>query len=214
MEREIEKRFIVEIRADEDRTISGTAIVFNQESELINGQFREIIHPEQVNPELIQKSNIVMLWNHQSDDIPLARRNKNKGSLNITITENGVDFSFQAKKTSKGDEVLQAVRNGDVDSCSFAFVVAEGGSWFERMSDGSYLRHITKFEGLYDFSLVNNPAYSQTSCRSFDEFISNEPKIENEEIIASEEVIEDSNLRALSEYYNNLEQKLARLKIG
>ncbi len=40
----IEKRYITEIRAnEEDRTITGTAIVFNKESELINGQFREII---------------------------------------------------------------------------------------------------------------------------------------------------------------------------
>lgn len=46
MKNDIEKRYSLELRTDEERTISGTAIVFNSESELINGQFREVIHPE------------------------------------------------------------------------------------------------------------------------------------------------------------------------
>lgn len=208
--RNLEKRYTVEIRADEDRTISGTAIVFNQESQLINGQFREIIHPEQVTPELISKSNIVMLWNHKSDDIPLARRNMNRGSLNISITSTGVDFSFAAKKTAKGDEVLQAVRSGDVDSCSFAFVVAEGGSWFEKRDDGTYIRHITKFEELADFSLVNSPAYLQTSCRSFDEFI--EQEAATIEVRDNEQPEEVEPVNEIENYYNTLESIINDLK--
>lgn len=209
MKNDIEKRYSLELRTDEERTISGTAIVFNSESELINGQFREVIHPEQVTPELIQKSNIKMLWNHQSDDIPLARRNKGKGSLNINITPTGVDFSFQAKKTAKGDEVLQAVRNGDVDSCSFAFIVSDGGSYFEKRDDGSYLRHITKIELLDDFSLVNSPAYLQTSCRSFDEYLESEVIEEPNPVTES---TEDRNQSEIMNYYTSYDELIAQLK--
>jgi len=169
----IERRFIAEVRAaGEDRIIRGTAIVFNKESQVLGywDPFTEIIKPEAVTPELIAESNIVMLWNHEDDMIPLARSKNGKGTLSITITPNGVDFSFEAKNTSTGDEILAAVRAGDVDSCSFAFMVAEeGDQWFSK-PDGGYLRTITKFESLHDFSLVNEPAYTEASCRSLEKF--------------------------------------------
>lgn len=223
----IEKRYITEIRAnEEDRTITGTAIVFNKESELINGQFREIIKSSQVDPELINKSNIVMLWNHNSNDIPLARSNRGNGTLKVFITPTGVDFSFKAKRTQKGDEILQAVKNGDVDSCSFAFTVPKGGDKFERRSDGTYIRTVERFEELFDFSLVNTPAYSQTSCRSFDEFKETEevqpevlePVIEVVEPVVEQEPVEPiveertEPVNEIEEYYRSLDAILNKFK--
>ena len=174
MKEKIESRRITEIRAagEGSRTISGTAIVFDKESNVLGrwDPFTEIIKREAVTPELIAKSNIVMLWNHEDDMVPLARSKYGKGTLTITITETGVDFSFEAKQTPFGDEILAAVRAGDVDSCSFAFTVAEDGEeWFSK-PDGGYLRTITKFEELFDLSLVNNPAYAEATCRSLDKF--------------------------------------------
>jgi len=173
MKENIESRRISEIRAAaENRTISGTAIVFDKESSVMGrwDPFTEIIKREAVTPDLITKSNIVMLWNHEDDMVPLARSKNGKGSLSITITETGVDFSFEAKQTPFGDEILAAVRAGDVDSCSFAFTVEEDGStWFSK-PDGGYLRTITKFDELFDLSLVNNPAYAEATCRSMDKF--------------------------------------------
>jgi len=146
--------------------------VFNKESQVLGywDPFTEIIKPEAVTPELISSSNIVMLWNHEDDMIPLARSKYGTGSLSITITPTGVDFSFEARKTPQGDEILAAVRSGDVDSCSFAFRVAEDGdTWFSKPDEG-FLRTITKFESLHDFSLVNEPAYVEASCRSLEKF--------------------------------------------
>lgn len=174
MKENTESRRVVEIRAlpGDDRTITGTAIVFNTESQVLGrwDPFTEIIKAEAVTQDLINKSNIVMLWNHDDDMIPLARSKYGKGSLSITITATGVDFSFKARETPQGEEILAAVRAGDVDSCSFAFCVAEGGDeWFAK-PDGGYLRTITKFEELSDFSLVNNPAYVEATLRSLDKF--------------------------------------------
>jgi len=188
IENKIELRYAVELRATEDdRVINGTAIVFNKESVLIGGSFREIIDPEAVTTELIDGSDILMLWNHEGNSIPLARRKYGKGTLKVDITADGVNFSFKVKKTAIGDEILEAVRSGDVDACSFAFIVASGGDSWEKKIDGSYIRRIKKLETIADFSLVTKPAYLDTSCRSLDEFKMTE--VIPEEVV--EQVIEE-----------------------
>lgn len=170
-----EFRKIVEIRAgssEDDRIIRGTAIVFNKESRVLGrwDQFTEIIKPEAVTQDLINKSDILMLYNHDDDGIPMARSKYGSGTLKIILTATGVDFEFEARKTPQGDEILAAVRSGDVDSCSFAFITADDGdTWFMK-PDNTMLRTITKFEDLQDFSLVTKPAYLETSCRSLDKF--------------------------------------------
>jgi len=167
----IEIRRIVELRASgEGRTISGTAIVFNTESVLLGDLFTEIIEPGAVTLAMLAESDILMLVNHEDEMIPLARSKKGVGTLNIILTATGVDFNFEARKTAQGDEILAAVRAGDMDGMSFAFVVAENGDKWMQKPDGTYLRTITKFELFTDFSIVNGPAYVEASCRSLDKF--------------------------------------------
>jgi hypothetical protein len=193
----LEIRKVVELRAAaESRTISGTAIVFDSESQPLGG-FTEIIKPEAVSADLFSNGIVLMLWNHEDDQIPLARNKNGSGSLSITITPAGVEFSFEARQTPQGDEILAAVRAGDVDSCSFAFIVDEGGdSWLSK-PDGDYLRTITKFKEICDFSLVNNPAYVAASCRSFDKF-----KAEN---TPPPPVTGYASIPELKSYYDNLD---------
>lgn len=79
----------------DSRTITGTAIVFNSQSELLNEKgimFYETILPEAVTPELIAESDIVMLYNHKQDEGVLARSKKGSGTLTVILTESGVDF--------------------------------------------------------------------------------------------------------------------------
>ncbi len=170
MIKDIEVRNIpVELRADlKTRTIKGTAIVFDSNSNDLGG-FVETIKPEAVTQDLINNSDIVMLYNHNQESGVLARSKFGKGSLSISITDTGVDFEFKAKQTPLGDEILQSVLCGDLDACSFAFRIGEDGDSYERMGD-KYLRTISTFESLHDFSIVVNPAYSATSvsARSLD----------------------------------------------
>jgi uncharacterized protein len=159
----IEVRFL-ELRASQDsRQIAGTAIVFNSLSENL-GNFKETIKKEAITQELINNSNIVMLYNHNDSVGVLARSNKGKGSLKIKLTEKGVDFEFTAKNTSLGNEVLESVRNGDLSACSFAFRCAVGGDVWEKQTDGTYLRTINKIDLIKDLSIVVDPAYTATSC--------------------------------------------------
>ena len=208
----------LKLRDSEDdldsRTIEGTAIVFNRESELISENgivFREIILPQAVTPELINKSDIVMLYNHKKDAGVLARSKNGTGTLNINITNSGVDFSFEAPKSALGDQVLESVKRKDLDACSFAFVPDK--EVLSRNNNNNYIT-INSFKSLGDFSIVVNPAYKATSvsARGLKEFIENE---EAEKLrLAAEEAeklrleTEEAEKVRLSEENKLIERKL------
>ena len=204
MEKEIRS---IEIRTDnESRKIEGKAIVFNVLSNDLGG-FREIINPEAIEG-VIEISDIFFLYNHTNDRGFLARSKMGVGSLHTEVREDGVYFSFDAPHTSLGDEVLEYLKRGDVSQCSFAFAV-DTDQW-EKQGDGTYIRTITKFKRLYDMSLVDNPAYSQTSaCARFSE-IQEEERIANEKAMKEAEeramVEESERLAKLEEYYITLKE--------
>lgn len=198
----IEKRSI-EIRlgeGDDSRLIRGTAIVFNSLSGDLGG-FKEIIKPEAITRELIDNSDIVMLYQHNDSQMVLARSKFGKGTLKINITATGVDFEFKAKKTPSGDEVLESVRCGDLDSCSFAFRLASGGDAWKKDIDGKYIRTISKIESLHDLSIVITPAYKATSVntRGLD-------TLKDVDLIEVEKQLQAK--KDLETYYSELEQKV------
>ena len=171
----------LEVRADENsRKIEGCAIVFNQPS--VDMGFREVIESTAISQDLIDNSDIYLNFNHDDDRI-LGRWNKGHGSLNIELRENGVWFSIDAPKTDLGDEVLEYLKRGDVDKCSFCFWMdpddEEAETW--TYEDGVALRTIHKIAGLHDVSIVWEPAYdtTQVSARSLEKL--NELRAKQEE---------------------------------
>lgn len=144
---------------EEERIIEGYAIVFNELSEDLGG-FREMIMPEAVTQELIDKSDIFYLYNHNNDSIPLARCNHGQGSLELTIDDKGLKYRFNCLNT----EFYQLVQRGDLDKSSFAFSLPKDGSGeiWEKSQEYNYIRKIAKIEQLYDCSAVLVPAYSAT----------------------------------------------------
>lgn len=204
MEKEI-RQLQIDYRADADsRKVEGVAIVFNSLSNDLGG-FREMIEPEAVEG-VIEQSDIFFLYNHTSDRGFLARSKFGVGSLSTEVREDGVHFSFDAPRTALGDEVLEYLRRGDVNQCSFAFSV-ETDMW-DKQVDGTYIRTIKKFNRLYDMSLVDTPAYSQTSaCARFAE-IKEEERLENEKAMKEAEeraAQEAAEAKAkLDEYYKEI----------
>lgn len=144
---------------EEERIIEGYAIVFNELSEDLGG-FREMILPEAVNEELINKSDIYYLYNHNDDSIPLARCNHGVGSLELTIDSKGLKYRFNCINS----EFYELVKRGDLDKSSFAFSLPKDGSGeiWEKNSEYNYVRKIVKIEQLFDCSAVLVPAYSAT----------------------------------------------------
>ena len=146
------------------RRIEGYAIVFNAESELMidgNRYFKEVILPSSISMQMLKQCDVRALINHDKSKL-LARWNKGKGSLSLSIDSKGLAYSFEAPKTADGDFAVEMVKRGDVDGCSFAFNITKNGdSWVER-KDGTYLRTITKIARITDVTLTADPAYKQT----------------------------------------------------
>ena len=146
------------------RRIEGYAIVFNAESELMkegNRYFKEVVLPSSISMQMLKQCDIRALINHDKSKL-LARWNKGKGSLSLSIDSKGLAYSFEAPKTADGDFAVEMVKRGDVDGCSFAFNIADNGdSWVER-KDGTYLRTIKKIARITDVTLTADPAYKQT----------------------------------------------------
>lgn len=194
MEKELETRNLnLEIRSEDDRILEGYAIVTNSESEDLG--FREVISPEALEG-IIEKSDCLMLLEHNRDKGLLARSRFGKGSLQLSVDEKGLKFRFKCPNTTLGDEAYEGVQRGDYNNCSFAFV-ADKDEW-RKKDNGEYLRTIKSFKYIKDCSIVAEPAYSSTtvSCRSFDKFKEDEQKA-LEEIRAKEK-------QELEDYYNEL----------
>ena len=191
----IERRsFNIEFRNEpESRHIEGYGSVFNKRSVDLGG-FTEII-ADGAFDGVIENSDVKALLDHNPDRGILARSRNGKGSLTLSIDENGLKYAFDAPKTALGDEVIEGLQRGDYSQSSFAFTV-EDETWTKE-ADGSYLRTINKIGGLYDVSIVADPAYPDTSVavRSLDAFKETEVREE----AAQEEVQEQEQVEEVQE---------------
>lgn len=159
------------LAAPESRTIEGYAIVTGQRSQLLEGMFYETIDPAALSQDFLNTQSIRVLYDHNDNMPSLARFNRGKGTLRLSVDEGGMKFEFNAPKTSHGDEVLDAVRRGDITECSFAFTT-KTDEWAER-ADGYFDRTVKEFGNIFEISLLDvDAAYPTTSvaARSLDEW--------------------------------------------
>ena len=143
----------VEEEEIEERIIEGYAIVFNELSEDLGG-FREMITPEAVTQELVNKSDIYYLYNHNDNSTPLARSNHGSGSLELTIDNKGLKYRFNCLNT----EFYQLVQRGDLDKSSFAFSLPKDGSGeiWEKSQEYNYVRTIIRLFGCVSSCIFSN----------------------------------------------------------
>lgn len=150
----------------QSRTIEGYAIVFGQESRLLVDyweKYREIIEPGAVTAEDLKGFDIKMTMYHNREKI-LARSNKGEGTLNLSVDEVGVKYSFEAPNTPDGDTALELVRRGDLSGSSFKYWTDESNNVsYEKTDDGVLLRHVKKVSQIYDMTIAADPAYTQTN---------------------------------------------------
>jgi HK97 family phage prohead protease len=151
----MEKRSInYEFRAmPESRTIVGTATVFNSAYDM--GWY-----DEEMSADVFKNSDfsdVVALFNHDANMV-LARTKS--GTLKLKVTNNAMEYEFDAPNTTLGNDLLEMVKRGDVYQSSFAFSV-EAEDWQERkgMKPKRVIRGIKK---VYDVSPVTYPANPDT----------------------------------------------------
>lgn len=166
-----EKRYISEIRSvdggENSRHIEGYALLFNVRSVQL-GDFSEVIMPSALNDEILKRSDILALLNHDITRGVLARSKYGQGSLTLTIDEKGLKYEFDAPNTALGDELIEGIRRGDIANSSFSFLVKRD-EW-QQTPEGGYLRIIHEFDQLFDISPVYQPAYDETTvdCRGLE----------------------------------------------
>ena len=188
------RSFNIELRDEpESRHIEGYGSVFNERS-LDLGGFVEMIAPGAFDG-VIERSDVKCYLDHNPEKGILARSRNGKGSLSLVIDEKGLKYSFDAPKTNLGDEVVEGLKRGDYSQSSFAFTVDD--EVWTKEADGTYLRTITKIGGLYDVSIVANPAYEGTSValRSLDAFKAQEEipaEVKEEEPKTEEPKVEET----------------------
>lgn len=157
---EAEKRTIeTEVRASvtEDGMVRmvGYAATFDREADGL--PFREVIKPGAFKRSLDRGDDVFLLVNHDTDELPLARRS----SGTLSVTEDATGLLVEATldpKNPRAAELASALERGDVDKMSFAFTVAPEGS--TRTKDG--LRELRDLN-LFEVSVVTWPAYSDTT---------------------------------------------------
>jgi len=158
MKNDIEKRsFNVEYRQVEGdkRTVAGYAALYNSETQLRPGIFERIAPGAFKNA--ISVSDIRALLNHDPNHI-LGR--VKSGTLRVWEDDKGL--AFECDLPESREDVMESLKRGDVDQCSFAFTITEDGFDTEKRSDGSRLITITKIDRVYDVTIATYPAYEDT----------------------------------------------------
>ena len=191
------RSFRIEEREQGSRTVSGYGSVFNSQSEDLG--FIETIDPNAITDETIKRSDVFATLNHDMDKI-LARCKYGSGSLELKCDDKGLYYRFDAPNTDLGDELLEYLNRGEIDSSSFAFTVKRD-EW-KNGDDGKHYRRILEIDQIFDISPVFCPAYPEAICQK-----RNKPSDYADKINTLEKRDMDNK-----EKLNQLEEEIKKLK--
>ena len=144
-----------EIREDSDgMSFSGYAAVFDSPSEPL--PFTERIQQGAFRKTLRHRNDVKFLWNHDTGEILGSTRSK---TLALSEDDRGLKVEGSLPNTSRGRDVAELIKRGDIDSMSFGFSVPTGGDSWSADGNERTLRDVR----LHEVSLVAFPAYTGTS---------------------------------------------------
>lgn len=145
------------------RTIAGYASVFDSPADL--GEFREIVRPGAFRSTLQSGNNVRALYDHDSKALLGTTR---AGTLTLREDAKGLAFTLEVPNTSHGNDVLELVKRGDIQGCSFGFHV-RSDNW---TAGDKFTRELLDVD-LSEITLTANPAYPSTTAalRSLDAMV-------------------------------------------
>lgn len=165
--------FTIEKRDGEDdegkMIIEGYAAVYDSETLIGSEDWGFFERIEKGAFEKADLRDVPLKYNH-SDVVPILARTRNK-SLTLIPDEKGLKIRAELLDTTDARDMYKRIQAGLIDKMSFAFTVAEGGEEIEKHADNETpLRTIKQFERIFDVSVVDTPAYEDTSiyARSLD----------------------------------------------
>ncbi|OHU23583.1 hypothetical protein BKG77_08040 [Mycobacteroides chelonae] len=138
-----------ELSSGAGRTIFGIAVPYGQVTEIndYGGQFRERFEYGAFRKSIAERGHKVrLLTSHDSRTLAIGR------AVELVEKPDGLHASFEVAETRAGDEALELVRSGTVDSFSVGFSLMR-----ERVDDDNV--HTVTEAILREVSLVNFPAY-------------------------------------------------------
>lgn len=158
MSKQKEIRAIETIKAtdDEQMTVEGYALRFNKLSNDLGG------FVEEISPEALKEadlSDVRALIDHDSSKV-LGRTTSE--TLELTVDDEGLYFRCQLPNTSYAKDLYENIRLGNINQCSFGFILDEDGDSFEKRDDGLFKRTLRKIKSLFDVSIVTYPDYDDT----------------------------------------------------
>lgn len=144
--------------------IDGYAVVFDRET-LIGGDtrsgFYEVIDRRAFDG--CQMKDVPLKYNH-SDSVPILARTRNK-SLTLSVDERGLKVHAELLPTQDSKDFYTRIKAGLIDKMSFAFAVDDKGEQISSRG-GIMFRRVTKIKRLFDVSIVDIPAYDDTSIKA------------------------------------------------
>ena len=149
----------IELRShdDEENYIEGYALKFGTESEDLGG-FIETIERDALKDT--DFSDVRALFNHNADHI-IARSSAD--TLKLEVDDIGLKFRARIPNTTYGRDLLENLRNGNVNQCSFGFRLAEKGDHFKfDEARKIYKRTLKNIKEILDVSVVTYPAYKDS----------------------------------------------------
>jgi HK97 family phage prohead protease len=151
----------LELRAENGQnTVSGYAVVFNSES-LDLGGFTEICAPGMLDRTLTDSPDVLCLRDHKQE-LLLGRTTAN--TLALKTDSKGLRFTLSLPNSPTGADAAEAIRRGDLTSCSFGFSTVND-DWMVSPDGSKVIRTLLDVD-LYEISITSFPAYEATSVRS------------------------------------------------
>ena len=157
--------FNIEIRADENNgennkmIIEGYAAVFDSETLIGTEEWGFYERIEKGAFDGANMKDVPLKYNH-SDAVPILARTRNK-SLALSVDEKGLFIHAELLDTQDNIDMYKRIEAGLIDKMSFAFTVAKAGEEWEKGQPPK--RSIKKFDRIFDVSVVDTPAYEDTS---------------------------------------------------
>lgn len=164
----------IETRGDESPRIVGRAAVFydgtkdteytlydaivSDDGRTLQPALIERINPRAFNRAVNDRQDVRALFNH---DPNLVLGRTSSGTLVLSKSLRGLDYSIEPGKTTVANDVQEHIRRGDVTGSSFGFNVREQKFYFDEERQAE-IREIMSVD-LLDISPVTFPAYSSTS---------------------------------------------------
>ena len=159
-----------ETRQDKEKgeyIIRGLAAVYGAETVIYtcNGEtFLEEIQRGAFNDKT-DLTDVRLFVNHQLGALARSRNNNESSTMRLWIDDDGLHFEarLDVEHSPAAANLYSAVERGDMDACSFGFYVDKDGEIIEG-KNGTRKRTVTQIASVIELSVVDFPAYPETSA--------------------------------------------------